>query len=253
MGGEYERLHSLFRQVGITHHVSCPYAQQQNGVAERKHRHIVEMGLSLLATADMPLKYWDEAFLAATYLINRTPTKLLNFDTPLHMLVGATLDYSSFRVFGCVCWPNLRPYNSHKLQYRSIRCVFLGYSNMHKGFKCLDISTGRLYISRDVVFDEKTFPFAALHSTAGASYSSDVLLLPDASIGNNLSINVDESPACFPLPIFGSCVQSQVAATLGSASVPEVAGPDPMPNPPPPVLLLLQHVPCPLLLPLRLL
>jgi hypothetical protein len=54
------------------------------------------MGLSLLATVAMPLKYWNEAFLAGTYLINHTPTKLLNFDTPLHMLLGATPDYSSF-------------------------------------------------------------------------------------------------------------------------------------------------------------
>jgi hypothetical protein len=76
---------------------------QQNGVAERKHRHIVEMGLSLLATAFMSLKYWDEVFLDATYLINRTPTKLLQFDTPLHTLLGAKPDYSSFRVFGCAC------------------------------------------------------------------------------------------------------------------------------------------------------
>jgi hypothetical protein len=46
------------------------------------------MGLSLLATASMPFKYWDEAFLAGTYLINRTPTKLLNYDTPfIHSLV----------------------------------------------------------------------------------------------------------------------------------------------------------------------
>jgi hypothetical protein len=95
------------------------------------------------------------------------------------------------------------------------------------------VRVGRLYISRDVVFDEKTFPFVALHSTAGASYSFDVLLLPDASIGNNLTTDADESSTCFPLPVFGSCVQSQVAATSGSASVPEVAGPDPMPNPPP--------------------
>jgi hypothetical protein len=87
-------------------------------------------------------------------------------------------------------------------------------------------------ISRDVVFDEKTFPFVALHSTAGASYSFDVLLLPYASIGNNLTTDADESSTCFPLPVFGSCVQSQVAATSGSASVLEVAGPDPMPNPP---------------------
>jgi hypothetical protein len=99
VGGEYERLNSFFRRVGISHHVSCPHTHQQNGVTERKHRHIIEMGLSLLATASMPLKYWDEVFLAVTYLINRTPIKLLQYDTPLHTLLGAKHDYSSFRVF----------------------------------------------------------------------------------------------------------------------------------------------------------
>jgi uncharacterized membrane protein YgcG len=56
-GGEYERLNSHFRSVGISHQVSCPHTHQQNGAAERKHRHIVEMGLALLAHACMPLKY----------------------------------------------------------------------------------------------------------------------------------------------------------------------------------------------------
>jgi hypothetical protein len=79
-GGEYEKLNSFFYSIGIAHHVLCPHAHQQNGAAECKHRHIVEMGLALLAHASMPLKYWDEAFLAATFLINRTPTKLLSFD-----------------------------------------------------------------------------------------------------------------------------------------------------------------------------
>jgi hypothetical protein len=63
---------------------------QQNGDVERKHHHIVEMGLALLAHASMPLKYWDEAFLAVTYLINYTPTKLLSYDTPIYMLLGTT-------------------------------------------------------------------------------------------------------------------------------------------------------------------
>jgi hypothetical protein len=61
------------------------------------------MGLALLSHTSMPLKYWDEAFLAMTYLINRTPTKLLAYDTPLHKLLDATPDYSSFRVFGYAC------------------------------------------------------------------------------------------------------------------------------------------------------
>ena len=52
-GGEYQKLNSFFQRVGISHHVSCPYAHQQNGSAERKHHHIVEMGLSLLAQASL--------------------------------------------------------------------------------------------------------------------------------------------------------------------------------------------------------
>jgi histone deacetylase 1/2 len=107
-----KKLNTFFRKVGISHLVSCPHAHQQNGAAERKHRHIVEVGLSLLAHSSMPLKYWDQAFLAATYLINRIPAKNLQFSTILEVLFHEKPDYSMFRVFGCACWPNLRPYNT---------------------------------------------------------------------------------------------------------------------------------------------
>jgi hypothetical protein len=59
-----------------------------------------------------------------------------------------------------------------------MRCVFLGYSHLHKGVKCLDVSTSHVYISRDVVFDENVFPFAALHPNAGAHLKKEILLLP---------------------------------------------------------------------------
>lgn len=138
--GEYQALNSFFSKIGIVHHVSCPHTHQHNGSAERKHRHIVEVGLSLLSHAHMPLKFWDEAFQAATYLINRVPSRVIQNTTPLEKLFHQKLDYSSFRVFGCACWPNLRPYNKHKLHFWSKWCAFLGFSNMHKGFKYLDIS-----------------------------------------------------------------------------------------------------------------
>jgi hypothetical protein len=126
----------------------------------------------------MPLKFWEDAFIAATYLINRTPSRVINFETPLERLFQQKPDYSSLRIFGCACWPNLRPYNAHKFQFRSTRCVFLGYSPLHKGFKCLDPPTGRVYISRDVTFDENIFPLAQLHPNAGARLRHEISLLP---------------------------------------------------------------------------
>jgi histone deacetylase 1/2 len=94
-GGEYEKLHGFFQKVGITHHVSCPHAHQQNGSAERKHRHIVEVGLALLAHASMPLKYGDEAFICATFLINMLPSKVINFETPVERLLQIAPNYDS--------------------------------------------------------------------------------------------------------------------------------------------------------------
>jgi histone deacetylase 1/2 len=116
------------------------------------------VGLALLAHASMPLKFWDEAFLTATILINHLPSKVIDFDTPTERLLGTSPNYDALRIFSCACWPKLRPYNKRKLAFRSTRCVFLGYSSYHKGVKCLDPSTGRFYISRDVVFDESVFP-----------------------------------------------------------------------------------------------
>jgi hypothetical protein len=116
----------------------------------------------------MPLKYWDEAFLAATYIINWLPTKVIGLSTPLEKLFEEKPNYADMRPFGWACWPNLRLFNDHKLQFCSKQCVFLGYSNLCKGFKCLDVAGGRVYISRDVVFDETVYSFSKLNPNARA-------------------------------------------------------------------------------------
>ena len=76
------------------------------------------MGLAFLANASMPLKFWDEAFLTGTYLINLLPSKVIKFENPITRLFGITPDYTSLRIFGCACWPNLRPFHSKKLEFR---------------------------------------------------------------------------------------------------------------------------------------
>jgi hypothetical protein len=128
----------------------------------------------------MPLKFWDEAFVTVVFLINRLPSRVIDQETPFFRLYGRHPDYNFLKTFGCACWPNMRPYNDRKLEFLSKRCVFLGYSHQHKGYKCLEHATGRVYISRDVIFDEHLFPFASLHPNAGAQLRGEIALLPDS-------------------------------------------------------------------------
>jgi histone deacetylase 1/2 len=125
-GGEYEKLHPSFHGLGISHRVSCPHIHQQNGTAERKHCHIVVTGLTLLAHASVPLCYWNDAFATACFLINRLPSRTIDMQTPLQRLLHESPDYTFFKVFGFACWPHIRHYNNHKLDFRSKKCVFLG-------------------------------------------------------------------------------------------------------------------------------
>ena len=75
-GREFRALSTYFTTEGIHHRISCPGAHQQNGTAERKHRLIIDNGLTIFANASMPLRYWDKAFCTIVYLFNRLPTSL---------------------------------------------------------------------------------------------------------------------------------------------------------------------------------
>jgi len=69
-GGEYISLKTYLSVHGVTT-LLLPTLPQQNGMSERRHRHLVETGLTLLTDAHIPLSYWPCAFQTAAYLINR--------------------------------------------------------------------------------------------------------------------------------------------------------------------------------------
>lgn len=116
------------------------------------------------------------------------PSRTTDNQVPLSRLFGKPPDYNMLRVFGCACWPNLRPYRSRKLKFRSAQCVFLRYSDLHKGCKCLHSQTGRIYISRDVVFDENVFPFRQVSKNFSSSTPpiSKCSLLPSLPIVSSI-------------------------------------------------------------------
>ena len=106
-GGEFRPLNTISSQQRISCRISCPHTHQQQGSVERKHRHLVETGLSLLASASMPLKFWDEAFLTTYFLINRLLPQSLKHKSPFEILFHTTPDYNFLKVFGYACWPHL--------------------------------------------------------------------------------------------------------------------------------------------------
>jgi len=97
------------------------------------------------------------------FLINRLPTSVLGYKSPHEVVFGSALTYDSLRVFGCSCYPLLAPFGRSKLDFKSTRCVFLGYSTNHKGYLCLEPQTHHFYISRHVKFNELQFPYKCMY------------------------------------------------------------------------------------------
>ncbi|KAL4348122.1 hypothetical protein GQ457_17G021140 [Hibiscus cannabinus] len=150
---------SIFKSKGIVHQNSCVYTPQQNSVVERKHQHLLNVARALRLQANLPLGFWIDCVLHATYLINITPTPLLDNATPYQMLFQKAPRLDHLRVFGCIAFASVLPKPETKFHSRAIKCVFLGYPRNVKGYKLFNIEKREVFISRDVVFSESVFPF----------------------------------------------------------------------------------------------
>lgn len=160
-GHEYfkNELTNFLHSVGTIHQTSCSQSPQQNRVAERKNRHLLEVTRSLLHGGHVPSHLWGEALSSVVYLINRTPSSVLRFRRPLDVLSNHCMlplvVHLSPRVFGCVVYVHLHINQRTKLEPRALKCVFVGYGSTQKGYRCYHTPTKKFYVSMDVIFHEK--------------------------------------------------------------------------------------------------
>ncbi|KAG9450658.1 hypothetical protein H6P81_010623 [Aristolochia fimbriata] len=156
-GGEYtsKAFEEFCKENGILHQLTASYTPQQNGVAERKNRTIMNMARSMMKGKTLPKVYWAEAVDCAVYLLNRYPTKSVKFRTPIEAWSGSKPAVGHLKIFGCIAYAHIPEQRRKKLDDRGEKCIFVGYDSKTKAYKLYNPVTKRLIISRDVEFDEE--------------------------------------------------------------------------------------------------
>jgi len=109
----------FYLQKDIIHHTSCTDTPQQNGRVERKYRHILNVARALRFRVHLPIDFWGKSVLTTAYLINRTPSKLLDGKTPYEVLFNAHLSYDHIKMFECLCYIHIKPRSKDKFAPRS--------------------------------------------------------------------------------------------------------------------------------------
>ena len=155
-GGEYTsgEFDQYLKSEGIRHELTVPKSPQQNGVAERLNRTLIEMTRSMLAGSSLPQKFWAETLSTAVYLRNRSPTKAVKSMTPFEAFHEKKPDVKHLRAFGCVCYAHIAKDERKKLDAVARRCVLVGYGDEVKGYRLYDPEKKKVFLSRDVRFNE---------------------------------------------------------------------------------------------------
>ncbi|KPJ19636.1 Retrovirus-related Pol polyprotein from transposon TNT 1-94 [Papilio machaon] len=151
-----KNISDLLKGDGITHQTTVPYTPQQNGVAERLNRTLVEKAKCMLLNAKLSKQFWAEAVQTAAYLLNRTPTKSLKYKTPEEMWSGTKPSVSHLHIFGCEAMVHLPKEKTKKWDPKAKKAIFTGYCTDTKGYRFIIPSSGLVIKSRDAVFLEST-------------------------------------------------------------------------------------------------
>lgn len=149
-GGEYLNtvLKSWFEGKGIVHDVTIPYTPQFNGTAERMNRTLMEKARALILDQNSDKVLWGESVLTAAYLVNRSPTSVLDC-TPAEKWYNERPNLENLQIFGCTAYAKVLGYRK-KLDNRSKKYILVGYAP--NGYRLYDPAEKRIIVSRDVVF-----------------------------------------------------------------------------------------------------
>ncbi|SPO27974.1 related to Retrotransposon protein [Ustilago trichophora] len=166
-GGEYtsNTFKAMPRRPAILQQLTAPYTPQQNGIAERRNRAIMDIVRPMLSTAGLDNCFWAEATHHANWIRNRTYSKVVK-GVPYVLWTGQKARVSKVRTFGMVVWVKdaQQKKSASKLSRHAQKCVWVGIADLADvSHRCIDCSDhSKVYISRDVKFDAETLSDAIM-------------------------------------------------------------------------------------------
>lgn len=157
-GTEYVNnyMNDFLKNHGIRHELTIEYTPQQNGVSERKNRTLLDMARCMLIQSGLPPTFWAEAVNTANYVRNRCPSQSIDGEIPYKIWMNKTPDVKFFQKFGCSAFMLDKTPGKGKFESRSIKCIFIGYSEISKAYRLWDPEARKVRRSRDVVFTPST-------------------------------------------------------------------------------------------------
>ena len=142
--------------MNINHQTSTVYTPQQNGYIERDNRIVMEMARSLVLAKDLLKKLWAEAVSTAVYLLNRTINHQLGHITPYEKWFKEKPSVQHFKVFGSLSWVFVNKALRTKLDPKSVKMYFVGYSSTSRAYRFWEPVTDKIIESADYTIDEKS-------------------------------------------------------------------------------------------------
>lgn len=145
------KLEDHLKRLGIRHQTTADYTPEQNGLAERVNRTIVERARCMLYEAGLPKSFWAEATATAVYLVNRSPTKG-HSTTPEEMWSGWKPNLAHVRVFGSKVMAHVPKPKRKKWDAKAFDCILTGFDEETKAYRLWDPKSRKIVKSRDVTF-----------------------------------------------------------------------------------------------------
>ena len=159
-GGEYMSwsFHATLQRKGVQHQCTVPYNPQQNGVAERLNRTLMDGARSLLSQARLRERWWGDALLYTVWCRNKVSHAALHRrGTPYQQWHGSKPDISLARVFGCMTQVLVPAHKAAKTESRAEWAIFIGIEEGTKGWRFWSPIIKNDFVSRDARFHETLY------------------------------------------------------------------------------------------------